>query len=86
MRASATATAIDHRHHPRLHRLGHVPVPRADHGALTLATAAGLVAHQLIDHPSRNATILQPRREGVAQVMRAVQVEIGQLGPGHPSR
>jgi hypothetical protein len=34
-----------------MHRLGHVPVAGADHRALTLATAAGLVAHRLIDHP-----------------------------------
>jgi len=40
-----------HRDHPGLHRLGHVPVAGADHGALTLATATGLVAHQLVDRP-----------------------------------
>jgi hypothetical protein len=40
------------RHHARLHRRGHVPVAGADHAAVALATAAGLVAHQLVDHPA----------------------------------
>ncbi len=30
----------DHPDHPRLHRLGHMTVAGADHGALALATAA----------------------------------------------
>jgi hypothetical protein len=67
----------DHLDHPGLHRLGHVPVARADHGALTLAPAAGLVAHQLVDHPGRDRSILQPSGEGVAQVMRAMRSSLG---------
>jgi hypothetical protein len=37
--------------------------------------AGGLVAHQLIDHSSRDAIVLQPGGEGVAEVMGAVQVD-----------
>jgi hypothetical protein len=65
----------DYRDHPRLHRLGHVPVAGTDHAALALAPAAGLVAHQLIDHPGRDAGVLQPGREGVPGLVGAVQVD-----------
>jgi hypothetical protein len=41
--------------------------------AASTAAAAG-VAHQLVDHPGGDAGIFQPGREGVAQVMGAVQV------------
>jgi hypothetical protein len=37
--------------------------------------AAGLVAHQLIDHPGRDAGVLQPGREGVPGFVGAVQVD-----------
>jgi hypothetical protein len=40
------------------------------------------VAHQLIDHPGGDAGILQPGREGVAQVVRPMQVQAVQ-GTGH---
>ena len=46
-------------------------------------TPARLVAHQLVNHPGRDGAILQPDREGVAQVMGAMQVQLGQLAPSH---
>jgi hypothetical protein len=53
-----------------------VPVVRAHGAAQALsATAAGLVAHQLIDNSSRDAGVLQPGGERVAEVMGAVEVD-----------
>jgi hypothetical protein len=43
-------------------------------------TAAGLVAHQLVDHPGGDAGVLQPGREGVVEVVGAVQVDGIQQG------
>jgi hypothetical protein len=37
------------------------------------------VAHQLIDHPGRDAVVLQPGREGVPQIVPAAQVKADQL-------
>ena len=37
--------------------------------------AAGLVAHHLVDDPGREAGVLQPGREGVPEVMGAVEVD-----------
>ena len=37
--------------------------------------AACLVAHQLVDDPGRDAGVLQPGREGVAEVVGAVEVD-----------
>jgi hypothetical protein len=42
--------------------------------------SAGLVAHQLVDHPGWDAGVLQPGREGVAKVVGAVQVDRLQQG------
>jgi hypothetical protein len=39
------------------------------------ATAGGLVAHQLINHSSRDAGVLQPGGERVAEVMGPMQVD-----------
>ena len=41
------------------------------HGAAQVlgAAGAGLMAHQLINHPGRDAGVLQPGREGVPEVM-----------------
>ena len=36
------------------------------------------MAHQLIDDAGRDAAVLQPRREGVAKIMRAVQLQVGE--------
>jgi hypothetical protein len=49
-----------------------MPVHRSDAAptALPAAGAAGPVAHQLIDHPTWDAAVLQPGREGVPQVVR----------------
>jgi hypothetical protein len=46
------------------------------------AAGAGLMAHQLIDHPGRDAIVLQPGREGVPNVVRAP--EIDRLNSGSP--
>ena len=41
------------------------------------------MAHQLIDHPGRDAGILQPGREGMPQVVRASQPQLPkQVVPG----
>ena len=39
------------------------------------ATAGGLVPHQLIDHSSRDAVVLQPSGERVTEVMGPMQVD-----------
>jgi hypothetical protein len=41
---------------------------------------AGLVAHQLVDDPSGDAGIFQPGREGVTEIVGAVQVDRLQQG------
>jgi hypothetical protein len=46
-----------------------------------VAPSAG-VAHQLVDHPGGDAGVFQPGGEGVAQVVRAVQVRVGQVLAG----
>src|SRR4029450_13420460 len=47
---------------------------RAHRTALVLpAAAGGLVAHQLINHPGGDAGVFQPGREGMAEIMRAIQ-------------
>jgi ribosomal protein S5 len=47
-----------------------------------------LMAHHLIDHPGRDAGILQPGREGVAEVVGAVQIHAVQkrVGGGRQRR
>jgi hypothetical protein len=62
------------------HLRGGVPVVGAHGAALLLAAAGGLVTHQLIDHPRRDAGVLQPGRVGVAEVVGAVQVDRIQEG------
>jgi len=43
--------------------------------AALLAGAAGrLMAHQLVDHPGRDAGVLQPGGEGMPKVVGAVQI------------
>src|SRR5215217_8931063 len=44
------------------------------------------VAHQLVDHPGGDAGVLQPGREGVAQVVRAVQVQVAEVLAGGGDR
>jgi hypothetical protein len=70
--------ALDHDDQPFLDRGGHadghlrggVAIARTDATpALQLPVAAPLVAHQLVDHPSGNAGVFQPGREGVAQIV-----------------
>jgi hypothetical protein len=47
------------------------------HGAAQVlgAAGAGLVAHELIDHPGRDAGVLQPGREAVPEVMGAAEID-----------
>jgi hypothetical protein len=68
---------LEHDRQPRLdcvndpggHVGGGVPVAGADAAAaVQLAVAAALVAHEFVDHPSRDAGVLQPGREGVSEV------------------
>jgi hypothetical protein len=33
------------------------------------------MAHQLIDHPGRDAGVLQPGREGVPEIMNAAEID-----------
>ena len=63
------------------HLWGGVAVVGA-HGAAQVlgAAGAGLMAHQLIDHPGRDAGVLQPGRERVAKVVGAMQVDRVQEG------
>jgi hypothetical protein len=44
-------------------------------GLMPSGPPAGLMAHQLVDDPSGDAGIFQPGREGVAEVVGAVQVD-----------
>ena len=68
---------LDDRDHAGLHLWGRVPVGHP-HRAVTLAASTALVAHQLVDHPAGDACVLQPGREGVAQVVRSSKVEVGE--------
>jgi hypothetical protein len=40
---------------------------------------AALVAHELINHPGRDAVILQPGREGVAKAMGTAKLQVMKL-------
>jgi hypothetical protein len=42
--------------------------------------------HQLVDHPGGDGGVLQPGSEGVPQVMRAAQVEMGKVGSSRLDR
>jgi hypothetical protein len=66
---------LDRRGDAAGHLRGGVPVVGPHGAAALLAGAAGrLVPHQLVDHPGRDAGVLQPGREGVPKVVRAAQV------------
>jgi hypothetical protein len=57
---------------PGRHLRGGVPVVGAHGAAALLAAAAGrFMAHQLVDDPGRDAGVLQPGGEGVAEVVGA---------------
>jgi hypothetical protein len=67
---------FDRRNDPSGHLGRGMPVLGAYGTAQALAAAAGgLVSHQLIDHSSRDAIVLQPSGERVAEVMRPMQVD-----------
>ena len=74
---------LQHPPEPLLHRdgdtAGHlrggVPIVSAHGTAPLLAGPAGrLMPHHLIDDPGRDAGVLQPGCEGVAEVVGAVQI------------
>ena len=44
-------------------------------GRMPAGSSAGLVAHQLVNDPGRDAGVLQPGRVGVAEVVGAVQLD-----------
>jgi hypothetical protein len=56
-----------------------VPIAQPDGAAVAIATPPAVVAHQLVDHPRRDAAVLQPGGVGVAQVVEAAQVEVRKL-------
>jgi len=73
--------------HPGGHLRGGVPVVGADATAtLQLSTAAALVAHQLIDHPGRDALLLQPGGEAVPQIMWPAKLQIRKVGTSTTGR
>jgi hypothetical protein len=52
------------------------PIASADPAAaIQVAVPTALVAHEFVDHPSRDAGILKPGRESVAQVVGAAQID-----------
>src|SRR5215207_7388540 len=62
---------LDRGDHAGGHLRGGVPVVGADGaGLMPSGPSAGLVAHQLVNDPSRDAGIFQPGREGMAEVVR----------------
>jgi hypothetical protein len=72
---------LDRVDHPGGHVGGGVPVAGADPAAaVQLAAAAALVAHQLVNHAGGDAGVLQPGREGVAEVMGPAQVQVVEVG------
>ena len=86
-RPCATKALVQRRGHPGHHRRGRLPIDTAHRAAAGVAVAAATgVAHQLINDPRGDGGILQPRREGMPQVMRAPQVEMGEVGPPGPGR
>ena len=64
---------------PGGHLRGGVSVVGADRAPAEVTAATG-VAHQLVNHPGGDAGVLQPGRVGVAEVVRAVQVDRIQQG------
>jgi hypothetical protein len=57
------------------HLGGGVPVEGPHGAAALLAAATGrLMTHQLVDDPGRDASVLQPGREGVPKVVGAMQI------------
>jgi hypothetical protein len=73
-------TRLDRAYDARGHLRGRLSV-HAPHAAPLLRMPASGVAHDLVNHAAGDAGVLQPRREGVPQVVRAVQVEVGKA-PG----
>jgi len=72
---------LDRGHDPGGHLRGGMPVVSPDGaGLMPSGPSAGLVAHQLVDHPGRDAGVLQPGREGMAKVVGAMQVDRLQQG------
>src|SRR5215213_11564573 len=67
--------------HSDSHGVGGVPVAGADPAAAVQFTVpATLVAHEFVDHPGRDAGVLQPGREGVPEVVGATELEVFEVG------
>ena len=81
-RQCAADAVVKRGSHAGHHRRGRLPVdpPHRTATGAAVAAAAGM-SYQLVDNPSRDAAILQPGREGVAQVMLAPQIEVAKVGP-----
>ena len=65
------------------HLWGGVPVAGADAAAtLQLPTAAALVTHELIDHPGRDAIVLQPGRKAVPKIVWPAKLQMRKIALG----
>jgi hypothetical protein len=80
--AAASQAPVNDCQHAGPHLGRHLPVVRADRAAVVFPAPTGMVTHQLVDYPSQDAAVLQPGREGVSQVVRAMQVQSGEAGVG----
>ena len=75
-----TQACLDRCDHAREHLGGGLPI-HAPYAAPLVEVPASGVAHDFVNDAAANAGVLQPRREGVPQVVRAVQVEVSKA-PG----
>ena len=65
------------------HLWGGVPVAGADAAAtLELPAAAALVTHKLIDHPGRDAGVLEPGRKAVPKIVRPAKLQMRKVALG----
>jgi hypothetical protein len=74
---------VDRLHDPSGHRRGGVLIAGADAAAtLQFPSAAALVAHQFIDHPGRDAFVLQPGRKAVPKIVGSVKLQVRKIALG----
>jgi hypothetical protein len=66
---------LDRVHYSGRHLVSGVPVAGADPAA-TVQLAVPATAHEFVDHPGRDAVVLQSGREGMPEVMRAAKLEV----------
>jgi len=65
------------------HLWGGVPVAGADAAAtLELPAAAALVTHQFVDHPGRDAIVLEPGRKAVPKIVRPAKLQMRKVALG----